>query len=66
MNLRTYIGRDRAKLLKLAEDIGVSPTSLYRYMSGDRMPRRAVMQAIVAATDGKVKPADFYATTEAA
>ena len=42
-----------------AEQIGVSITTVYRYLSGERFPHPDVMRRIIAATDGTVGPIDF-------
>jgi|TARA_R100000315_G_C5204026_1_gene120362 transcriptional regulator with XRE-family HTH domain len=50
---------------KLAEFLGikgVSPEStVFRWINGERVPRRSSMKLIEQKTKGKVKPSSFYA-----
>ena len=39
--------------------IGVSTTSVYRYLSGDRLPEPPILRRIAEATVGAVRPDDF-------
>ena len=43
-----------------AKRIGISPVSLSRYMSGERLPEKEIILKIFTATNGAVNPNDFY------
>jgi len=60
MNIQAFLAEQNLSTAAFAADIGVSQASLYRYMSGDRLPRPTIMTAIVEKTAGKVQPNDFY------
>ena len=64
MNLRTYLDRHNIPPATFAGDIQVSVAALYRYMAGDRMPRRDVMGRIAQETRGLVQPNDFFACAQ--
>jgi predicted transcriptional regulator len=65
MQLRRYLDNADLTPPAFAEIIGVPPQTVYRYLSGARLPRRDVMCRIVAATNGRVLPGDFYPEAEA-
>jgi len=44
----------------LAETLGVSRMTLWRYCAGQSIPRPEIMAAIQRLTEGRVGPADFY------
>jgi len=60
MQLRQYLATRNIPIPAFAASIGVSVQAVHRYLSGERTPRRAVMERIQAATDGEVQPNDFY------
>lgn len=66
MTLRDYLSKRQMTGREFAAVIGVHDVSVYRYLCGERIPRPKVMARIVAATDGEVGPADFYAQPAAA
>ena len=43
-----------------AKRIGISPVSLSRYISGERLPEKEIILKISSLTDGAVNPDDFY------
>jgi DNA-binding transcriptional regulator YdaS (Cro superfamily) len=59
MNLRQWV-YDNGGVAALAQQLDVPRMTVYRWMTGARMPRPAMMARIVAATGGAVTPADFY------
>lgn len=61
MNLREYLTTQSLTIPAFAELIGVKVQSVHRYVNGERVPRREVMDKIQAATGGKVQPNDFFA-----
>ena len=44
-----------------AARIGVSRQALWRYKSGERIPRPKILKRIQDETGGQVQPADFFA-----
>lgn len=66
MNLRTYLCSNEISKADFASRIGVSLAALYRYMSGDRVPHRKVMNKISEETKGEVTPNDFFVLSDAA
>jgi hypothetical protein len=61
MTLNDFLTKHQIKPTDFAETIGLkAPKSIYRYLSGIRVPRRSIMKKIVTATKGKVQPNDFY------
>ena len=63
MTLHEYLGgADSAKVKAFAERIGVTPTSVRRYLRGERLPGRNLIRAIAKATQGAVTANDFYLT----
>lgn len=45
---------------QMAEKLGVTLKSVYRYLNAERIPDPVVMEKIVTITRGKVTPNDFY------
>ncbi|MFT3966848.1 MAG: helix-turn-helix transcriptional regulator [Sphingobium sp.] len=45
---------------QLAERLARTPEAVRRYEEGERIPDRATMSLIVAVTDGRVTPNDFF------
>jgi transcriptional regulator with XRE-family HTH domain len=66
MELRQYLDAQDIPVSAFAEDIGVSVQAIHRYLNGERIPKREVMDRITRATAGKVQPNDFFASVEAA
>ena len=66
MELRRYLDNQDLPVAEFAETIGVTVQALYRYINGERIPKREIMDRIVRATCGRVTPSDFYAPAEAA
>lgn len=60
MDLRAYLDCREIEIAAFAAEIGVTQTSLYRYLAGDRTPRKDVLLRIQAATRGEVSPNDFF------
>lgn len=62
MMLRAYIaGLGARRMSAFAREVGVSPSTMYRYACKGVIPGKAHMERIVAATNGAVTPSDFYA-----
>lgn len=60
MDLDSYLSREGISNAAFAEQIGVDPSSVWRFRQGARIPRRETMQKIVDLTGGDVTPNDFF------
>lgn len=60
MRLSDYLEKNRLTQTAFAELIGADQGQIARYVSGERLPRRDLMQKIIDATDGAVTPNDFF------
>lgn len=60
MDLRAYLEREETTYSAFARQIGVSPQAVQRYVVGERRPSAEIMTAIAHATDGDVRPNDFF------
>lgn len=60
MRLDQFIASTGQTDTAFAVQIGVTSEAVRRYRNGTRIPDRAVMERIFAATDGAVQPNDFY------
>lgn len=61
MQLKQYLSEQGLTYEAFAKAIGVTTKTAWRYAHGERMPKPPIMAKIVAATDGAVREADFYA-----
>jgi DNA-binding transcriptional regulator YdaS (Cro superfamily) len=66
MTLAEYITEASLTYSGFARHIGVSPETVRRYTTGERIPAHAVMLRIQQATNGRVTPNDFYSDPAAA
>jgi transcriptional regulator with XRE-family HTH domain len=66
MDLRQYLDDRAIPITAFAGTIGVSVQAIHRYLNGERIPKREVMDRITRATAGKVQPNDFFSSAEAA
>jgi len=60
MDLKTYLEANELSISAFANRIGVEHETVRRYLRGERLPTRRVMQVIVRETNGHVTPNDFY------
>lgn len=60
MRLSDYLEKNRLTQTEFAKLIDADQGQIARYISGDRLPRRDVMQKIIDATAGAVTPNDFF------
>jgi transcriptional regulator with XRE-family HTH domain len=60
MTLKDYLAREGNTATKLADEAGVSVSTITRAAEGATMPSRDLMGKIFKATDGAVTPNDFY------
>ena len=65
MKLSAYLAEMGEKPESFADRVQVDRTTILRYISGDRIPVKAVMQRIWDATGGKVTANDFYPSSDA-
>lgn len=64
MKLSEYLFAKEKKPTAFARDIGVEPSTVLRWISGDRKPDLEMMGRIISATSGDVGVADFVAIPE--
>ena len=62
MRLLQYLSDGDLTYQAFAERIGVTQQAVARYASGERIPRREVMERIAYVTKGQVTPNDFFAS----
>lgn len=60
MDLRRYLKITNKTATDFAKEIGVSHSTVVRYMQGLRVPNSLTMRRIVDATGGDVMPDDFF------
>lgn len=65
MRLKDYIQNKGLTYEEFAQQIGVTETSVYRYVAGLYRPASYVLDRIKEATDGAVMANDFYHTPAA-
>jgi transcriptional regulator with XRE-family HTH domain len=58
MKLQAYLRWKNQTATDFAKEIGVHKQAVSRYLNG-RMPRPAIMRAILSATEGMVTPMDW-------
>lgn len=60
MNLKEYLKLFKISNLNFSKSLGISNVSLSRYISGDRLPEKKILEKIFEITDGLVDANDFY------
>lgn len=60
MKLDYFLKKSKITQAELAEALGVSIASAYRYTHCERVPRKDIMQKLVKFTGGQVTANDFY------
>lgn len=60
MQLGSWLNKRKMAYGEFGALIGTSAEAVRRYAIGLRTPRRMIMQKIVEATNGSVRPGDFY------
>lgn len=60
MKLKDWLALDGNSATKLAEETGVSVSTITRAAEGKTIPSRELMPKIVAATGGSVRADDFF------
>ena len=60
MKLAVWLQRNRVMPTEFAEEIGVSPSLIHKYLHKDTIPRPKLMQNIYEKTEGAVTANDFY------
>lgn len=66
MKLAAYLKhRGRGAAADLARQLGVRPISVYRWRDDKAKPmHKGLMEKIIKATGGKVRPSDFYSAAD--
>lgn len=60
MNLADYLAAHDVSAAAFARRIGKTRAAVSTWLGGIRVPNKTTMSAIVKATDGKVRPNDFF------
>ena len=60
MTLRDWLQTSGKQVAAFSAEVGIPLRTLYRYISHERLPRGETMAAIVRATNGAVRPNDFF------
>ena len=60
MKLKTYLKLFKISNLDFSKKIGISSVSLSRYISGERIPEKSILNKIFKLTDGLVDANDFF------
>jgi predicted transcriptional regulator len=66
MKLTDWLKETGTTLTEFANEIGEDVSTCHNWMTGRRNPRAAALAKIDRATDGKVRPADFAPSAQAA
>ena len=59
MNIQSYLEKHSETRASFAQRIGVNPSNVTRFISGERVPSGPTLARIVAATNGEVSFPDF-------
>lgn len=60
MKLSTWRKSKRMTLVEAGELLGTDHSTVARWESGERIPRKEQMQTVVSVTEGAVTPCSFY------
>ena len=60
MNLKTYLKLFKISNIDFSKKIGISSVSLSRYISGERLPEKKILNKIFKLTEGLVDANDFF------
>lgn len=63
MQITDWLTKNDISDADFAARVGVSRQALWRYKTGDRIPRRPILERIQSETGGQVQPADFFGAT---
>lgn len=66
MKLADFLSAKEMSPTAFARDLKVAPSTVFRWINGDRKPELSMMLLISKKTSGKVKIADFLAEEESA
>lgn len=59
MQLKEYLTLHNIRPFDFAYELGLSHASVYHYLAGIRVPRKAIVEKIIKLTKGKVSWEDF-------
>ena len=60
MKLKSYLKLFKISNIDFSKEIGISNVSLSRYISGERLPEKKILNKIFKLTDGLVDANDFF------
>jgi len=61
MDLHDYLAKNKVSPEKFAELIGSNPTTVYRWLNGDTIPKKLNLIKVIQATNGEVTANDLMA-----
>ncbi len=63
MTLREYLKTNKISQARFARRCGITRSAVCHFIAGRRYPSPEIMRRILLATDGEVKPNDFFNQT---
>ena len=60
MQLAAYLNEAGIQYPEFADQVGTTPSHISNIVTGKKIPSKALMDKIFKATNGLVKPGDFY------
>jgi hypothetical protein len=61
MDLHEFLSKSKISPEKFAEMVGSNPTTVYRWLNGDTIPKKANLLRIIAVTNGEVSADSLFA-----
>jgi pyruvate dehydrogenase E1 component alpha subunit len=59
MKLEAYLTKNQKSIEEFAQEAGISAQAIYKYLRGERTPRKEFLTRVVAVTNGEVTANDF-------
>ena len=64
MHIKKFLEKSGTYYSDFAKKVAVTPTSVFRYIKGTRLPDKDTLKKIYKETDGQVTPNDFFLSEE--
>ncbi len=59
MKLEAYLNKTHQSIEDFAQEAGISAQAIYKYLRGERLPRKEFLNRLAAVTNGEVTANDF-------
>ena len=59
MKLEAYLNKTRKSIEEFAQETGISAQAIYKYLRGERLPRKEFLNRLAVITGGEVTANDF-------